>query len=512
MHSSFSSRFFFGAGIVVLCLLFSFSATVPALAVDFKISGVWQVGFEHSNVIPRGVRHSDSFGAKQRFRLQLEAIASETLSGTVQFEFGATDWGRAANGGALGADGVIGEVRYAWLDWMVPQTDVKVRMGLQLLRLPGVLSQWGFGPVFGKEMAGISVSSPLYKRDGLTVDATAFWARPYNDNSVNTYGGSRNTTHLDNMDVFALSLPVKGDGFRINPWAMYALIGQYSMTGVSVRAVGGDPGVVAPRGGLMPILGNGNNYAWFQTRGLTALDRAWGDGFWLGLAGDVDITTDLRFGFEGGYGSVNMGTVKNYTGFDGTRRDFEVRRAGWYAGARLDWAQDWGVPGIIAWYGSGDDDNPWNGSERLPQYNTPWGVTALGFGGGTYDDNTWKVLGHNPGGMVAAIAQIDKISFVKDLNHTLRFGMFWGTNSNDMPRRANMPWPNRSDGPMAYLTTSDNAWEVNLVTNYKIYENLQVSLEGAYVRLNLDSDTWRGAEKAMYKDNYRVSAVFTYTF
>ena len=47
----------------------------------------------------------DTFDAEQRIRLQLDAVASEALSGTVYFEIGTQKWGQAATGGALGADG-----------------------------------------------------------------------------------------------------------------------------------------------------------------------------------------------------------------------------------------------------------------------------------------------------------------------------------------------------------------------------------------------------------------------
>lgn len=210
--------------------LFLFFSAIQASAIDFKISGQWQVAFEYSNVAPRHTRNSaaDYFGAFQRFRLQLEAVASENVSGTVQVQLGKTEWGEASKGGALGADGKDIRLRLAYLDWMVPETDIKVRMGLQMIMLPGVISQWGLSPIYGKQQAGITVSSPIYHGKDFNIDATAFWARPYNDNTPD----SRNA-YLDNMDVFALIVPVKGDGFSFKPYAMYSLIGKYSMTGLT---------------------------------------------------------------------------------------------------------------------------------------------------------------------------------------------------------------------------------------------------------------------------------------
>ena len=40
-----------------------------------------------------------------------------------------------------------------------------------------------------------------------------------------------------------------------------------------------------------------------------------------------------------------------------------------------EYALDWGLPGLYGWYFSGDDDNPNNGSERLPYLATTNNLT-----------------------------------------------------------------------------------------------------------------------------------------
>ena len=209
-----------------------------------------------------------------------------------------------------------------------------------------------------------------------------------------------------------------------------------------------------------------------------------------------------------------MGEIPGYEGFADGPGTFKLDRAGWYAAVRADYALDWATPGIIAWYGSGDDGNPYNGSERLPQYNTPWAVSALGFGGGWTDIATWKVLGHNPGGLWGVVLHLKDISFMEDLKHTLRAGYYHGTNNSAMPKAANMTsYPSRIDGPFAYLTTSDDAWELNADTRYKVYENLELAVEAAYVRLNLDEGTWgKKIVNEVDKDSYRVSIGLKYSF
>lgn len=107
-------------------------------AVDFKAKGVWINMLEYGgggnfvkndrnghNVTGWGRWGEDEFEAKTRVRLQLEAIASESLSGTVYFEIGAATWGSASKGGALGADKNIVKIKHSYLDWVVPGTAVK---------------------------------------------------------------------------------------------------------------------------------------------------------------------------------------------------------------------------------------------------------------------------------------------------------------------------------------------------------------------------------------------------
>ena len=74
-------------------------------------------------------------------------------------------------------------------------------------------------------------------------------------------------------------------------------------------------------------------------------------------------------------------------------------------------------------------------------------------------------------------------------------------------------YPTRVDGPFAYLTTSDDAWELNADTRYKLYDNLELDLEAGYVRLNLDEGTWgRKIVDDTEKNSYRFSIAMRYTF
>ena len=171
----------------------------------------------------------DGFVAQQRVRLQLDAVASEALSGTVYFEIGDQTWGKAKDGGALGADGNAVEVKNAYIDWAIPQTDAKVRMGIQALALPNTVA--GGSAVMDTDVAAVVGS---YKFND-NVALTAFWARPFNDNfdGVDTrYNTSTNDKYyLDNMDLFGLMAPLTFDGVNLTPWVMYGVQGKNTLTG-----------------------------------------------------------------------------------------------------------------------------------------------------------------------------------------------------------------------------------------------------------------------------------------
>ena len=120
---------------LTLAAALTLGAVSGAQAVDFKASGEWLMGFAAGDASlvgkegGRRVDSNDTFGAGQRLRLQLDAVASEALSGTVFFEIGDQLWGNGESGAAMGADGYMVKVKNAYLDWIVPDTDLHIRMG-----------------------------------------------------------------------------------------------------------------------------------------------------------------------------------------------------------------------------------------------------------------------------------------------------------------------------------------------------------------------------------------------
>ena len=491
-------------------------AASGAKAIDFKASGEWLVGFGLGDgslikdVDNKKYRHDDTFNAGQRVRLQLDAVASESLSGTVFFEIGDQMWGNAESGAALGADGKVVKVKNAYIDWMVPNTDLKLRMGLQAVAMPNVA---GGSAIMDGDAAAVVASYQFNDNVGLT----ALWMRPLNDNYTGTNAedepyGNGYSNYLDNMDLFALMLPLKFDGVELTPWAMYGMQGKNTRFNEGgVETADGALDVTLP--GYLPGM---NEFALGKT------SKAYGSMFWAGLPVAITAFDPLNIEFD-----INYGYVEAMGRYDVLKRGTDLvrgnsKREGWLVKALVEYKMDWGTPGIFGWYASGDDGNVKNGSERLPSIAGAGNFTsfmgdgnlAWGTGYNFYDNNltyagTWGV------GL-----QIADVSFVEDLKHTFRVAYWGGTNSPSMVKYmgSGVAWDDTTaaqDGP--YLTTNDGLLEFNLVNSWQIYENLEANLELGYIVNMMDKDTWDKSyitEKRNWskQDAWKAQLIFAYTF
>ena len=504
-------------------------AATGANAIDFKAKGQWIMSFDYgqhadfrSNQDGRpgsGYKGEDEFEARQRVRLQLDAVASEALSGTVFFEIGTQVWGNSDNGGALGADGKEVRLKNAYIDWMVPQTDLKVRMGIQGIALPSFTTN--ASQIMDDDVAAISLNYQFNENVGLT----ALWARPYNDNAGYyrnadfLHKDSRYGNYMDNMDIFAVLLPLSFDGVKVTPWIMYSALGP-GMFDVT-RDSHGVPTGLASFGNAWGRAGSG------MTSGFFGSDKwdSYGNAFWAGVTGEVTLWDPFRIAWDVNYGSASYENEK-------------MNREGWLASLLLEYKLDWGTPGLYAWYGSGDDNNPRNGSERMPVISANGNnqFSNFAFNGNPYIARE-GVLGTNMTGTWGIGARLKDVSFLEDLKHTLRVNFMGGTNAPKMAKYMRYGDRAGKDGtlvmPMGagaigspyydpmYLTTGDTALEVGLTNTYKMYDNFTVMLDAAYVALWLDDSrsTWGKNPMANFAkggdgvyDAWNVNLSFVYSF
>lgn len=494
-----------------------FGAATGASAIDFKAKGLWlmsfdmgqnggfssgngQTGFNNSGSAQ--YKGEDDFEARQRVRLQLDAVASESLSGTVFFEINNT-WGKADTGGALGADNASTiRLKQAYLDWMVPNSDLKVRMGIQGLALPSFTTG---SQIFNEDVAGISLNYKFNENVGIT----AFWARPFNDNFLGD-AGSNNAGFMDNVDAFGILLPLTFDGVKVTPWVTYAALGpnfnKSVMPGTSAKYV---------TAGMFPAGGARHNDGIISNKKLDT----YGDAIFAGLTGEVTAFDPFRIAWD-----VNYGSATNLS-------DGRLNRAGWLASLLFEYKLDWAIPGLYGWYGSGDDGDAANGSERMPSIsvnNTNNGFSNFAFNG---NPNIAReaILGYSMAGTWGIGVRLKDMSFVENLKHTLRLNYIGGTNSSDMAKKylsgsgtnrfGNTYGANEQFMGMdpLYMTTMDSALEIGLSNDYKVYDNFTISLDAAYLAtwLNDSRSTWgknpvgKGNE---VRDPWNVNVSFVYSF
>ncbi|WCB47455.1 outer membrane homotrimeric porin [Nitratidesulfovibrio vulgaris] len=459
-----------------------FGAFGGAQAADIKAKGQWDFNFEFLNNTDfqskeHGGQGGDTFAGKQRLRTQIDIVASESLSGTVYFEMGETIWGK--EDGALGADGKSVKVKRSYIDWIVPNTDLKVRMGIQGLALPGFVAG---SPVLDDDVAAVTMS---YAFNDM-VAATAFWARPYDTGGdQDSFDTNTGKNAFDEMDLFGLIVPVTLDGMKIQPWAMYSSIGK-DVNGGAANYNQTSWGQAA--GGMLPV-------------GKVSFDKdttAW----WGGLSYELSMFDPIRFKMDGIYGSVQAD-------------DEAWERSGWLVIGSLDYKMSMMTPGLFAWYGSGDDDDANNGSERMPYIMPDFGPTSFGFDKPGAPIATDSLLSVSGAGTWGVGLQLADISFIENLKHTLRVAYIKGTNDAEMAKTggADLVLKNGYGTAKAYnglyLTDEDSAWEVNFDHTYNIYENLALIVEMGYIKLDVDEDTWGNNE---YDDAMKLGFNLKYSF
>ncbi len=496
-----------------------------ANAIDFKARGQWVVNFEYgqngSFTDTTGYDGSqDEFEAKQRFRIWVDAVASENLSGQVYFEIGTATWGQGDDGAALGADQTIVKVRRAFIDWMIPETDVKVRMGLQGFGLPSFAV--GMSQIFEDDVAGVSVSAKFTDNVG----ATVFWMRPINDNYNGIDDDGKEASFMDNLDVVGLTIPLTFDGVKITPYGLFAAIGPNAFAHYdededvySTFSFGSRLGTSNAhlRAGLLPAWGYISNGG--RTISSVVQDE-YAQAWWAGITADITVADPFRIAFDFMGGGVNW-------------EESRMNRAGWLAALLLEYKLDWGIPGLVAWYASGDDDDLGNGSERMPYLSVNNGdnrFSNYAFDGHPYIGREGR-LGSTMAGTWGIGLRVKDVSFVEKLKHTFRVNLIGGTNDSGVLKKiyryavetgGDAPTVNSGDygvGRM-YLTRDDYALEIGLANAYKMYQNFTILVDANYIAMWMSDDKYGGIKKQLsgaktssdVRDSWNVSVSFAYEF
>lgn len=448
--------------LAALIALLAVCFTAPAYAeVEVNMRGRWEQALQWADNLnffesDTDQVSEDDFRAYQRVRFYWEAVASENLRGVFglqsTFDFGDN---AGANQSSLGADAVDIAREDTYIEFNWPDTALRFRTGFWYLEPPA-----NFGsPVWNDDVAGISASYAFTDM----VSATLFWARLLDVNVGGETGGQGDGSAADEIDAFGLIVPIAADGFNLTPYLIYAAHGN------------GTTGAVPAVGGL-----TSNN--------ATQIDddlSIW----WGGASFNMNMFDPFVF-----YADLIYGTV------DGAQERND--RSGWWFDFAVDYKMDMLTPRLFFAWGSGDDDDPNDGSERMPTLGGEGcgcGLTSLGFDGSA----GWRtadatLIGNGYGLWTLGVSLLD-ISFIDSVTHTLTIAYGQGTNDSDLIKNAragNEAWyvayfaPATMGGYAGYLTDDDSFWEIDFNTRYQMYENLVAFLEFGYLNLNLDDDVW----------------------
>ena len=179
--------------------------------------------------------------------------------------------------------------------------------------------------------------------------------------------------------------------------------------------------------------------------------------------------------------------------------------------AEASYTLDFVTPTVRGWYSSGDDGNPFDGSERMPSLRSISTFTNFGYDGGWYDADQ---LGVGSTGQWGIGLHFDNIQVIEQLKHDLRCSYIQGTNNREMAA-----WIGIANGTATigsegiYMTTHDKAWEIDFDTKYDIYKNLAMHVELSYIKLDFDEATWGDRYKFVRRDDaYKGGIYLTYKF
>ena len=463
-------------------LAFVLGMASMASAATIKASGEWALEFLFSdnfdfdgNAADGSANGDGDFNVYQRARTQFDFIANENLKGVLATEIGSpARWGDGnANGATDGFrfhdHGTAIRVRRAYLDFMVPDTTIAVRGGLQGVALPA--SFGGGNMILDDEMPALVVSTPIIDE----VSVLAGYGRLYDSDT--TIG---QTTHTNgSFDTGFLAVPVKLDGFAFSPYFAYAYVGHDALIGGADAPIAENVlvGLATPQ----PDLTAGRN-AYFA-----------GTNFEMTYFDPIKVMADFAYGNVSGGGETND-------------------RSGWMFDLAVDYTGfDFMTPEVFFVYTSGEDDDPTNGSERMPAIGSRnYGPGSFWFANDTLLAGSWGYNNDMTGYWALGLSLKD-ISFMEKLSHTVNVMYVKGTNDEDV---LNAGYNTSGLGMYTYgetLTEEDHIIEFDLNNKYKLYDELTLTLDLGYIVNGYDKDTWSAVDPNR-ENAFKLSTGLLYQF
>lgn len=415
---------------------------------------------------------NDNFGAYSRIRFGFDYAASEDLSATMLFEYGAHAWGN--NGDDFTADPSVDHeafvMRLAYIDWTVPGTDVLVRMGRQGVVTPS----YAFGsPILDDRADGITFASNV--TDNILVTAT--WMRLASGNGYSGMNGSdpvydkNGFRAFDDADALMLTSEFAYDSFKIAPWAMY----------VNVQKGVGEHFVADPA--------HDNGY---MLKGDT---KAWA----LGLSAELTLFDPFTFAVDTMYNNIKISPI------DPTAED---RFDSFYVGASASYALDNGTLALKGWYTTGNDNDAKNDNGFIA-LGGGFGATSIMFDDNEIAEDPFTRGEGSPMGTLGVIFEYADFSFLDKLTHTARIAYIQGTNEAEF-----VGGVRQVDGDSFFdnFTDEDSAVEIDFNSTYEIYKNLSATVELGYLFVDMGKLSQDAKNSGIDDNIFRSTLRFVYNF
>jgi hypothetical protein len=441
--------------LAILAIAFVIGSVAPSFAVELQARGSWRAAGSWYDIEAQdsGTKtQTDTFRAAERARIWFDFIANENLKAVLGLEIGDVVWGQGP-AGDLGTDGVAIEVKHAYFDFNIPNTEINIKAGLQGIYIPGNLGS----PILDDDAAAIMVSTPINDM----VSVAAGWIRSY-DLDDGTHEAADPTTGVpytekDEVDTLALLVPVNADGFSVTPYFLYTLIGQNTIDNL----------VITDQVGV-------NGSPWTDDATM------WHAGF----SGQLDMFDPIVVLMDAAYGSLALETAGN---------DIDVK--GWFFDLAVDYKMDIMTPELFFYYtsGAGDDSDE---ISVFPAINADMTFSSFLMDGSALGER--EQYNSDPAGlpMWALGLKLKDINFIEDLSHTFTIYYAQGTSDKD-------GWYGNT------FAEDDSLIEVNFDTKYQIYDELAAYLELGYINIDWD-DTKIHATDA--EDLYKAALGIRYDF
>lgn len=350
---------------LMLAAALTFAMAAPAAATDVNVKGDFTTGFIARDNLNFTDTDTDKFMAHNRFRSQVEFVASENLKGVVYFTTGNKRWGTAGN--SVGTDSNDVKTRFAYVDWKIPSTDINVRMGQQPIAFPAAVAG---SPILDSTGSGVTTS--IKATDNVAINLG--WVRLSDD------GGA--SAKDVGADMFFAAVPLNFDSVNVTPYGEYTAVYEK------------DAGL------LGRIAGDSKMYH-------------------AGVAATIKPIDALAVKFDAIYGAVDNDVKANETKgfFVDAKVEYNVGMGvlgvlGWYASGNDEGDTDGGqMPSL----NNHDGDN--------------WGFAPSSMGTyGNGPLTTGQFITKSGVGTWGAGLMFEKASFVEKLSHDFRVLYYQGTN------------------------------------------------------------------------------------